>query len=70
MVNISVLWSLDAYLNGSEKYVLVQLEEGSAEIPLIGNIGETIVLKAEWISGESYLEPWITTAWVGVDPPG
>lgn len=69
MVNVSVLWSSDAYLNGSEKYVLVQLEEGCVEVPLIGNMGESIVLKAEWISGESYMEPWMTTAWVGVDPP-
>jgi len=69
MVNVSVLWSSDAYLNGSKKYVLVQLEEGSAKVPLLGNMGESIVLKAEWVSGESYLEPWMTTAWVGVDPP-
>jgi hypothetical protein len=69
MINVSVLWSSDAYLNGSKKYVLVQLKEGSAEVPLIGNMGESIVLKAEWVSGESYLDTWITTAWVGVDPP-
>ena len=69
MINVSVLLSSDAYLNGSEKYVLVQLEEGNAEVPLIGNMGESIVLKAEWVSGESHLEPWMTTAWVGVDPP-
>ena len=69
MVNVSVLWSSDAYLNGSKKYVLIQLDEGSAEVPLVGNMGESIVLKAEWVSGDSYLETWMTTAWVGVDPP-
>jgi hypothetical protein len=69
MVNVSVLLNSDAYLNSSEKYVLVQLEEGSAEVPLTGNMAESIVLKAEWVSGESYMEPWMTTAWVGVDPP-
>jgi len=69
MINVSVLLSSDAYLNGSEKYVLVQLKNGSAEVPLIGNRAETIVLKAKWVSGESYLGTWITTAWVGVDPP-
>ena len=68
-VNVSVLWSSASYLNGGEKSVLVQLEEGSAEVSLIGYMAEAIVLKAEWVSGESYMETWMTTAWVGVDPP-
>jgi hypothetical protein len=69
IVNVSVLLNSDAYLNDNEKYVLIQLEEGSAEVSLIGNMAESIILKAEWVSGESYMEPWMTTAWVGVDPP-
>ncbi len=68
-INVSVLWSSASYLNGGEKSVLVQLEEGSAEVSLIGYMAEAIVLKAEWVSGESYMETWMTTAWVGVDPP-
>jgi protein-disulfide isomerase len=68
-VNVSVLWSSASYLNGSEKSMLVQLEKGSAEVPLIGYMAEAIVLKAEWVSGESYMETWMTTAWVGIDPP-
>ena len=68
-VNVSVLWSSASYLNGGKKSVLVQLEEGSVEVSLIGDMAEAIVLKAEWVSGESYMEAWMTTAWVGVDPP-
>lgn len=68
-VNVSVLWSSASYLNGGKKSVLVQLEEGSAEVSLIGYMAEAIVLKAEWVSGGSYMETWMTTAWVGVDPP-
>ena len=48
--------------------MLVQLEDGSDEITLLGNMAESIVLKTEWISRESYLKPWITTAWIGLDP--
>ena len=69
MINVSVLWSSASYLDEGKKSVLVQLEEGSAEVSLIGYMAETIVLKAEWVSGESYMETWMTTAWVGVDPP-
>lgn len=69
IINISVLWSSASYLNGSKKSLVVQLEEGSAEVSLIGYMAESIVLKAEWVSGESYMETWMTTAWVGVDPP-
>ena len=69
MINVSVLWSSASYLDEGKKSVLVQLEEGSAEVSLIGYMAETIVLKAEWVSGESYMERWMTTAWVGVDPP-
>lgn len=69
IINISVLWSSASYLNGSKKSLVVQLEEGSTEVSLIGYMAESIVLKAEWVSGESYMETWMTTAWVGVDPP-
>jgi hypothetical protein len=69
IINISVLWSSASYLNGSKKSLIVQLEEGSAEVSLIGYMAESIALKAEWISGESYMETWTTTAWVGVDAP-
>ncbi len=68
-VNVSVLWSSASYLNGGKKSVLVQLEKGSTEVSLTGYMAEAIVLKAEWVSGESYMETWMTTAWVGIDPP-
>lgn len=62
MINLSVLWSSASYLEVSEKSVLVQLEEGCAEASLICYMAGAIVLKTKWVSGELYMETWMTTA--------